>query len=362
MKLHPRLIDVAKLAGVSIATASVVVNCRVEGNIRVSPDTQKKVWDAVAELGYVPHPIARNLAGGTNRLIGIYTYEAIFPIASEDFLYPLLVGIEREAEAQGYDLILFTSAAEKDGNRTIYNGNMNRLTLADGSILLGLNERKKEVARLKEEGYPFVYIGHRDIPGHPIDFVAADYAQGTQSIIEKMFELGHKKVAYIGSSMINEIGNDREQGFVRAYHHWGYPIDEGLINHIERKEITSEWVSCLLRDQVTGAVAQEGEWAQAVWGAFKIFNISIPKDFSMGILTNTKRNLDITNLDWTCLQIPMHDMGANAVRWLVERLNNPTAIEVRELFLPCKIHWGSTIASPPQMVPRDQEVNRRLQE
>src|SRR5512133_2402972 len=120
MKNRPRLSNVAKLAGVSTATVSAVVNHQMDRNIRVSPETQARVWKAVEELGYVANPVARSLAGGKNRLLGIFTYEPIFPFKHHDFFYPFLLGIEEEAEAQGYNLLLFTNVTNTDGKRSIF--------------------------------------------------------------------------------------------------------------------------------------------------------------------------------------------------------------------------------------------------
>ncbi len=78
-----------------------------------------RVVTAVDELGYVADAAARSLAGGQNYLLGVFTFESIFPLQHRDFYYPFLVGIEEEAEQLGYDLLLFTSGGSVDGVRQI---------------------------------------------------------------------------------------------------------------------------------------------------------------------------------------------------------------------------------------------------
>ena len=161
---RPRIKDVARVAGVSEGTVSVVLNDRVGENVRVSEKTQQKIWDAVSELGYVANPVAQNLAGGQNHIIAVFTFEAIFPIDVSSFYYPFLIGIELEADRQGYDLLLITGSTDSvSGKRRIYENNVNRLSRADGAILLGHGD-KQEVYRLLDEDFPFVYVGRRASP------------------------------------------------------------------------------------------------------------------------------------------------------------------------------------------------------
>ena len=124
----------------------MVLGGRADGGARISELTRKHIIDVARDLGYSINPVARSLAGGRNRLLGVYTFEAVFPAVGRDFYQPFLLGIEREAERVGYDLLLFTSASMPGKRRSIYAGGVNRLALADGSILLGRQDDKAEIA------------------------------------------------------------------------------------------------------------------------------------------------------------------------------------------------------------------------
>src|SRR5262245_48484111 len=106
---RPTQADIARLAGVSQATVSVVLNGR-DSDVRISPATRERVLTVIREWGYVANPSARSLAGGRNRIIGVHTFEPVFPTTSVDFYFPFLLGMEQEAADLGYDLLLFTSA------------------------------------------------------------------------------------------------------------------------------------------------------------------------------------------------------------------------------------------------------------
>ena len=85
MEKRVGLKEVARAAGVSAAVVSAVVNGSVGTKIRASEETVERIRRAVQELGYVPHPIARRLAGGRNYLLAVFTYEPIFPFEQRDF-------------------------------------------------------------------------------------------------------------------------------------------------------------------------------------------------------------------------------------------------------------------------------------
>jgi LacI family transcriptional regulator len=87
---------------------------------RASEQTRRRVLDIAEHLGYTVNPVARNLVGGRNRLLGVYTFEAAFPIEARDSYQEFFVGIEHEAELAGYDLLLFTSTAMPGHRRGLY--------------------------------------------------------------------------------------------------------------------------------------------------------------------------------------------------------------------------------------------------
>lgn len=121
MTSHKRLTqnDIAKLAGVSQATVSLVLNGAPTAIARIPAETRERVQAVIRKTGYVADPIARRMAKGLNRILGVFTYEPAFPSAQADFFTPFLLGIEEEAQQQAYDLLLLTSAGVGN-NRKIF--------------------------------------------------------------------------------------------------------------------------------------------------------------------------------------------------------------------------------------------------
>ncbi len=344
MKHRSRLADVARLAGVSTATVSAVVNNADGGNIRVSAETRQRVWDAVAQLGYVANPAARTLAGGKNRILGIFTYQPIFPFRHHDFFHPFLVGIEEEAEAQGYQLLFFTNVTNGNGQRSIYHNDTNLLYMADGSIILGLNENKEDLRRLQGEGYPFVYIGRRELPHESISYVAADYAAGVAELTGLLAQKGHRQIAFIGYEDQLETLQDRESGFRKACHDYNLGLNEFSIQHIAAEEITPQWVSRLIGHGYSAALVQYDNQAQALLNGLTALGLCVPEDFSMAILGDPHNEWE-KSPDWTMFTIPRREMGVEAVRMLVQRLEHPEDSTSHTIVLPCQIVTGQTVAA-----------------
>ncbi|HEY6799811.1 MAG TPA: LacI family DNA-binding transcriptional regulator, partial [Agromyces sp.] len=101
--------DIARHLGVSQATVSIALRGGLAAE-QVAPATRQSVLDLAAQLGYSANAVARSLRGGRNRILGLFTFEPVFPIEQRDFYYPFLVGVEQGAAESDHELLLFTSA------------------------------------------------------------------------------------------------------------------------------------------------------------------------------------------------------------------------------------------------------------
>lgn len=336
---RPTQSDVAKHAQVSPAIVSLVLNGRLDGNVRISAQTQERVWQSIRELGYVPNPVARSLAGGHNHLLGVFTYEAIFPLEQHDFYYPFLLGIEQEAAQQGYDLLLFTRSNLPGGQRAIFHQGVNRLKLSDGAILLGLNSDKHELAQLQQEGFPFVYIGRKEVPGHSLSYVAADYASATQQLVEHLLGLGHRKLLFLHVRASSESSQDRQAGYNRAFAEYGLEVSpHSLIPFDEDQEPQLEtW----LKQGISAIVCERPRLALKVLQKAEQLGVRIPGELSLASLGDAAGSPELT-----AIQIPRQQMGSQAVRLLLERLAGLRDPTPKRVVLPCQLVVGQTTARP----------------
>lgn len=340
--------EVARLAGVSQAMVSLVVNG--SESVRVTPETRARIEEALRQTGYTVDVLGRRLRGRANRLIGVFTYESAFPSAQADFYVPFLGGIEEEAERQGYDLLMFTSSGKCDGRRHVYEEGSNRLGIADGCILLGRHTDREELARLLDEHFPFVFIGRRESPAGSVNYVGADYAAATAALYEELWGHGHRRIGMVSLASDSEATVDRRDGYRRAcrlHHKAPIVINEG--------DPTESWAR-VRHEKLTGLLIETTTSAQAVHRLALADGVRVPDDLSIGVLGDADPTLGPTaavigevaeGTDWSMFRIPRRQMGALAVRSLVELLEGAGSDDPVQVLLPCEVVPGSTIAFAP---------------
>ena len=339
-KRRPTQADVARLAGVSPAVVSTVLNDNDRGSVRVGPETVERVKNAVMTLGYVPNPVARNLAGGRNDILGVFTFESIFPIKQRNFYYPFLLGIEHAAEEQGFDLLLFTSAGGPGAHRSIYRDGANRLQMTDGAVLLGHERDKRDLQRLHDEGFPFVFVGRRELERAELSWVAADYAGGTADVVTFLAELGHRRMAYVGEPIERESIQDRIRGFRTSLTGLGLRAPHAPVHKLATTDITPERLESWLGSGVTAFLLETDSYARAVLAAADAANLHAPEDFSFGVLGDPLEPSD-SPPDWTSFRIPRQEMGRQSLQVLLELLDDPSLAPIQRT-LPCTLSPGAS--------------------
>ncbi|MEU4565186.1 LacI family DNA-binding transcriptional regulator [Micromonospora sp. NPDC023956] len=332
--------DIARMTGVSQATVSLVLNGRDDGSVRIAPETRERVLHAIRTTGYVADPVARRLAARHNRILGVFTYEPVFPTGTGDFYHPFLVGIEESAERLGCDLLLLTSAPVTDGRRRIFHDD-NRLRLADGCVLLGRSLDREELGRLVAEGHPFVSVGRRDDAGGPVPYVGADYPVATATVVRRALDAGHTALAYLGQGAGPESHADRFAGYRTTLEAAGLPV-----RHEPTADRTAaDLLDTLLAAGITAAVVEEYADGAAIAGLARERGLAVPGDLSILALGDPTRPA-ASDIEFTGFRIPRREMGWQAVELLTGLLAEVPGT-VRQRLLPCQPVDGATLAPPP---------------
>lgn len=336
---RPTQQDIARLTGVSRTTVSLVLN---GANVHLRPEVRQSVLAAAERLGYTVNPVARNLAGGRNRLLGVYTFERLFPIAHRDFYYPFLLGIEEECETQAQDVLLFTSAADSSGRRTLDQGGVNRLRLADGCVLLGVHAPPEQMLRLAGDRMPFVFVGRIELP---ISYVAADHAGATAELIERLFALGHRRIGYFGSTDPRpDVPTERYEAYLAAGRRLRLPAP--IAQQLPAGRIDASVIGELMDNGFTAFLAEMPDIAAAIRTAAESADRRVPDDISIAVLGDYG---SADGTPWTTYHIPRQDMGRRAIRVLLDLFDDASG--PRQVVLPCPIVAGATIGPARQTVP-----------
>ncbi|MEV0128345.1 LacI family DNA-binding transcriptional regulator [Dactylosporangium sp. NPDC050688] len=343
--------DIARMTGVSQATVSLVLNNRTGDDVRIAPETRQRVLDAIRATGYVADPVARRLVSGRNRILGVFTYEPVFPSTAADFYHPFLVGIEQRAEQLGCDLLLFTSSSQLAGEggagrRRIFHAD-SRIGIADGTILLGRRVDRDDLVRLVGEGHAFVSVGRRDDAGGPVPYVGADYPAAVAALVERARELGHTRIGYLGTGGPAESHADRLRGF-RPTGDAGEGDDgtagddEGCRLHLPPP--ADGWPAAIERERLTAVFLEEHADAAALVAAARARGWSVPGDLSVVALGEPSGTGPLDEA-LTRLRIPRREMGWQAVEQLTAAIEGGAGPAVQRL-LPCTVHAGTTLGPP----------------
>lgn len=197
--------DVARLAGVSLATVSAVLS----GSSYVSPDLTQRVQKAVQTLGYAPNSVARSLKKGTTKLIGL-----VVPDITNPFFTGFVHAVQKRARALGYSVMLCDSERDIEQERSYLK--MLRAHLAIGTILCpsGPEEAYK---RLEDDIgiMPIVCVDHIVRPDD-FDSVVLDNVAAARIAMQHVIDLGHTRVAIIAGPQHLVPGRDRLIGFADA--------------------------------------------------------------------------------------------------------------------------------------------------
>ncbi|MBB3594085.1 DNA-binding LacI/PurR family transcriptional regulator [Rhizobium sp. BK529] len=326
--------DIAKLAGVSQATVSLVLNGAPTALARIPEETRERVQEVIRKTGYVADPIARRMAKGLNRILGVFTYEPAFPSEQADFFAPFLLGIEEEAQVQNYDLLLLTGAGVGRERKIFADGN--RLRIADGCLVLGREFDRAELKRLVTGDYPFVAIGRREDAGGPVPYVGGDYASATRTLVEKAFALGHERLAFIGPSGSAESIVDRWRGFSHAI-----TGRVELVLHVDEVGRSAvETLDAIVASSATAVFFVELADAVRVEAAARERGLSIPGDFSAVVLGSHVR-AERSHVQFTSFNIPREEMGRQATAMLVRRIEGAAPVE--QILLTCEPVEGQTL-------------------
>ncbi|NIK54702.1 LacI family DNA-binding transcriptional regulator [Kribbella shirazensis] len=337
---RPSQRDIAERAQVSQTAVSLVLNGKSE-QYGLSPETVAKVRAAMTALGYVPNISARTLRGGRNGLIGVHTFETLFPTSQQSYYFEFMIGVEEMAIATGQDLVLLTSAHQHEGDQSIYRGGVNRLRLTDGAVILGFNEDAEELSRLADEGFPFVFIGRREKVASLMPYVTVDYAGGMAAVAGHLADLGHRRVAYLG--LPDRLGprTERRTAFGASAEQASIEVQDQFF--VSPADVGADWLTRLRDEHVTAAVVESGDFLPKVVELADAAGLTIPADLSVVCLDTP--SVRTGPYDWAHTALPRRELGGRAVRVLLDFLDGHLPRNHREE-LPCELHLGQTLTSP----------------
>ena len=305
---RPGIVDVARRAGVSVATVSRALR----GLPNVSRDTRTRVLTAADELGYSASPLASGLATGRMRAVGV-----VLPYAGGWFFAEVVRGIEQALRRHGYDLVLHVLADEH--RRREFFASLPVRRRVDAILVVGLELDDEEAEVLRSLGLPLAWVGEPVEGGHGelVDDVAA-----ARVAVQHLLDLGHSRIASVGGdAQTSGSARRRTEGYRQALAaagrapQPGWELDGGFTPEGARAAVLG--LMAAPGERPTAIFCHSDEMAFGALGALRELGLACPGDVSVVGLDGHEL---AATFDLTTVAQPVLGMGAHAARWLVGHL------------------------------------------
>ncbi|MHB8065306.1 MAG: LacI family DNA-binding transcriptional regulator [Ruminiclostridium sp.] len=304
--------DVAKVANVSTATVSHVIN----GTRFVSIEKTDKVREAMSELNYHPNLIARSLRSQKSKTIGL-----LIPDISNSYYTGLAEGIEITLRKSGYHMILSNSHDKFEDEIEMIEV-FNSLCL-DGLIIIPALGEQNHLKNVLTGNYPVVFTDRkpRGIKG---DCVVLENEKSTYEVIHLLISKGHKKIGLVTGDFSTSTTSDRVLGYKEAFNDNNLEVNESLIKAGDFSfDSGYEITKSLVKDEKVTALFYAND-TMAVGGItyLKEEKIKIPEQVALIICNNFKWT-QIINPPLSVVVQPSYELGQKAAEVLLSRINHP---------------------------------------
>ncbi len=316
--------DVARVAGVSMATVSRVLN----DTAVVKEETKKRVLDAIAQLSYRPNAVARGLASKKTKTIGV-----IVPDVSATYMAELVRGIEDVARMYQYHIILSNS----DGQLTRETDLVGTMweKQVDGLLFMTMELRQEHVDTFEQAQLPVV-LCRTDDPEGRIPSVNIDNKQAAKDAVNFLMAKGSGKIAFVsGPEGVNALSDARKAGYIQAMQEAGLEPSYIMTPREEYATAIASIRSQLSVDRPQALIASNDELAVAALHASQDLQFRVPNDVMILAFDNTKIT-QLTRPHLTTISQPMYDYGAVAMRFLTKLLGDEQ-ISTYTVILPHQI-------------------------
>uniref|UniRef100_A0A7C4KIM0 LacI family transcriptional regulator n=1 Tax=Anaerolinea thermolimosa TaxID=229919 RepID=A0A7C4KIM0_9CHLR len=328
----PTQFDVARIAGVSQTTVSLVLNN--PDTQSVPPETRAKVLEAIRQLGYIPNSAARTL-----RTTRTHTLACIIPSITNPFYPAFVSGVQNTAEENGYEIIIYNTQA--DANREAKVINLARQGRADGVVGVFFHLHARDLQSLFEQN---IAVARLEVRRHsvgelPLDNIFVDNQAAARDATTYLLRKGHRRLA-----MITGFFGPREarrEGFLQALRLMDEPLKSDIIEVETYDERGGyEGVQRLLHQdpnsRPTAIFAANDLMAIGAMKAIREFGFHVPGEISVIGFDDIPAASLVTPALTTIRQF-QHEMGARAAQLVIDRLNGNAPAGGRVVEMPYEL-------------------------
>ena len=314
--------DVARQAGVSVATVSRVLNASGP----VGESTRRRILKTAGDLRYVPNGTARSLTTSTTETIGV-----LLPNLYGEFYSEVIRGIEGAVRARRYHTLL---SSVHDGPDELVSALRTLVGRVDGLVVMSPDIEADVLRANLPADLPVVLLG-RALTGHAA--VTIDNEEGAAAMVRHLAGLGHRRIALIGGAAVNTDAQARLAGYRRAVAEGDLDADPALVvggDFTEQSGHAAAAVLLALADRPTAVFAANDSMAIGALRAIREAGLDVPRDLALAGFDDIPVAQYVTPA-LTSVHVPIHEMGARAVEAVLadaasQTTTLPTRLVVRE--------------------------------
>lgn len=320
----PTIKDVAKLAGVSISTVSRVIN----DSKPVSPDSRRKVEDAINKLDFKRNEIARSLVMKRSNLIGVLVKDLGIP-----YMAQIVRGVEEVGRMYKYDMLLSSSYGDSDQEKVIVDFMLRKQ--AEAIIMITENANPEVIVKLKDNKNSFILLD-KYYRGS-FSTVTIDFKAAAKTMTDYILDQGHKNIVYLADSSNADVCNMKISGYREAMEARG--LKPSLIQSIG-KDLKDGYaigptVKSLMKDGLSAVFAGTDLLALGLINYCLEEGLRVPEDLSVAGFGDSQISNQFTP-SLTTIHEPLYDIGAVAMRRLVKKLTEEENIK-EDICLPAQL-------------------------
>lgn len=317
--------DVAALAGVSPSTVSRT--CK--NNPSISEETKERVRKAMAELGYEPNFQASNLASQNSRTIGIILPASAKEVYENSFYLEAIQGISHYCNGRQYMTTIVTGQDEAEILDAVRS--MSRSGKVDGFIILYSKKDDSVIDYLFNEGLLYILIGKATQYTNQTIYIDNDNLLAGREATEYLYQLGHRRIAYLGSDSSLMFSADRKAGYQLALASHQLPVRPEYCVEVKNvSENNEEAIRGLLmqKDRPTAILVSDDILAVSLERVCLENHLAIPEDLSI-ISFNNSLFARLTSPQLTSIDIGAGQLGSEAASQIINHIENPNLLATK---------------------------------
>lgn len=317
--------DVAALAGVSPSTVSRT--CK--NNPSISEETKERVRKAMAELGYEPNFQASNLASQNSRTIGIILPASAKEVYENSFYLEAIQEISHYCNGRQYMTTIVTGQDEAEILDAVRS--MSRSGKVDGFIILYSKKDDPVIDYLFNEGLLYILIGKATQYTNQTIYIDNDNLLAGREAAEYLYQLGHRRIAYLGSDSSLMFSADRKAGYQLALASHQLPVRPEYCVEVKNvSENNEEAIRGLLmqKDRPTAILVSDDILAVSLERVCLENHLAIPEDLSI-ISFNNSLFARLTSPQLTSIDIGAGQLGSEAASQIINHIENPNLLATK---------------------------------